>query len=88
MRQNSNAKVCTVENLYYIKKLRCLSLILGYARVILAFVSFYYMPTSPYTAGFLYLLSGLLDAFDGHAARTLNQGIDVFITRKENFERQ
>ena len=33
------------------------------------------MPTSPYIAGFLYLLSGLLDAFDGYAARTLNQGI-------------
>eukprot|EP00112_Aurelia_sp_Birch-Aquarium-sp1_P004993 Seg1566.11 transcript_id=Seg1566.11/GoldUCD/mRNA.D3Y31 product="CDP-diacylglycerol-inositol 3-phosphatidyltransferase" protein_id=Seg1566.11/GoldUCD/D3Y31 len=47
--------------------------LIGYARVLLAFASFYYMPTSPYIAGFLYLLSGLLDAFDGHAARALNQ---------------
>eukprot|EP00795_Rhopilema_esculentum_P015437 gene15437-6683_t len=45
----------------------------GYARIILAFASFYYMPTSPYVAGFLYLMSGFLDALDGHAARALNQ---------------
>ena len=32
------------------------------------------MPTSPGLAAFLYMLSGLLDAFDGYAARALNQG--------------
>ncbi|XP_048373204.1 CDP-diacylglycerol--inositol 3-phosphatidyltransferase isoform X2 [Sphaerodactylus townsendi] len=32
------------------------------------------MPTSHLTASFFYLLSGFLDAFDGHAARVLNQG--------------
>ncbi|XP_065055095.1 CDP-diacylglycerol--inositol 3-phosphatidyltransferase-like [Rhopilema esculentum] len=47
--------------------------LIGYARIILAFASFYYMPTSPYVAGFLYLMSGFLDALDGHAARALNQ---------------
>ncbi|XP_043942268.1 CDP-diacylglycerol--inositol 3-phosphatidyltransferase isoform X2 [Protopterus annectens] len=32
------------------------------------------MPTSPVLASSFYLLSGLLDAFDGHAARAFNQG--------------
>ncbi|KAF6123556.1 CDP-diacylglycerol--inositol 3-phosphatidyltransferase [Phyllostomus discolor] len=32
------------------------------------------MPCCPLTASSFYLLSGLLDAFDGHAARILNQG--------------
>ena len=45
----------------------------GYARVVLALASFYYMPTSYGLAVFCYLTSGLLDAFDGHAARMLNQ---------------
>lgn len=45
----------------------------GYARVVLALLSFYLMPTCPWPAVFFYLLSGLLDAFDGHAARALNQ---------------
>lgn len=48
--------------------------LIGYARIVLAIVSFHYMPTSPHIAVFCYLLSGLLDAFDGHAARYLNQG--------------
>ena len=45
----------------------------GYARVFLALLSFYYMPTDYGIASFCYLLSGFLDAFDGHAARMLNQ---------------
>ncbi len=49
-------------------------LLTGYARIVLAIVSFYYMPTEPNVAVTCYLLSGLLDAFDGHAARYLNQG--------------
>lgn len=32
------------------------------------------MPTQPSLAITCYLISGLLDAFDGHAARYLNQG--------------
>jgi len=48
--------------------------LIGYARIALAIVSFYFMPTCPKTSVFCYLLSGLLDAFDGHAARYLNQG--------------
>ncbi|XP_070587286.1 CDP-diacylglycerol--inositol 3-phosphatidyltransferase-like isoform X2 [Erythrolamprus reginae] len=48
--------------------------LIGYARIILACFAFYYIPTSPSLASFFYLLSGFLDAFDGHAARALNQG--------------
>ncbi|CAH1802147.1 unnamed protein product [Owenia fusiformis] len=48
--------------------------LIGYARIVLALVSFYFMPTDYVTATWCYLLSGLLDAFDGHAARMLNQG--------------
>ncbi|KAM4698474.1 CDP-diacylglycerol--inositol 3-phosphatidyltransferase [Rhinophrynus dorsalis] len=48
--------------------------LIGYARIVFAFVAFYFMPTSPLVASTFYLLSGLLDAFDGHAARMLNQG--------------
>lgn len=47
--------------------------LIGYARVVLALISFYLMPWSPWPAVFCYLLSALLDAFDGHAARALNQ---------------
>ena len=49
-------------------------MLIGYIRIVLAIVSFYYMPTNPNVAVTCYLLSGLLDAFDGHAARYLNQG--------------
>ena len=47
---------------------------IGYARVVLALISFYFMPTRPWLAGTTYLLSGFLDAFDGWAARKFNQG--------------
>lgn len=46
----------------------------GYARIVFAIISFYFMPCCPFTASSFYLLSGLLDAFDGYAARILNQG--------------
>lgn len=46
----------------------------GYARIVFAIISFYFMPCCPLTASSFYLLSGLLDAFDGYAARALNQG--------------
>ncbi|XP_033501749.2 CDP-diacylglycerol--inositol 3-phosphatidyltransferase [Epinephelus lanceolatus] len=47
--------------------------LIGYGRIVLALVSFYLMPCCPWPAVFCYLLSALLDAFDGHAARALNQ---------------
>ncbi|RUS74641.1 hypothetical protein EGW08_017595, partial [Elysia chlorotica] len=47
--------------------------IIDYARVAFAFISFYYMPFDPTKASICYLLSGFLDAFDGHFARMLNQ---------------
>ena len=47
--------------------------LIGYARIFLALLSFWFMPTNHVMAGWCYILSGLLDAFDGHAARTFNQ---------------
>lgn len=47
--------------------------IIGYARIVLAIVSFYYMPTSYVISCSCYIISGLLDAVDGHAARLLKQ---------------
>lgn len=47
--------------------------LIGYARIVLGLVSFYYMPFDYVKASICYLLSGFLDAFDGHAARALNQ---------------
>jgi len=38
--------------------------LIGYSRIVLALVSFYYMPYDPVKATVFYLLSGLLDAFD------------------------
>lgn len=45
----------------------------GYARIILALISIYYMPTNYKIACTCYVVSALLDAFDGHAARAFNQ---------------
>ncbi|KAK3191356.1 phosphatidylinositol synthase 1 (CDP-alcohol phosphatidyltransferase1) [Lecanicillium sp. MT-2017a] len=47
--------------------------IIGYLRIILAFASLYYMPLHPRTCSFLYSVSCLLDAIDGHAARYFEQ---------------
>ncbi|KAK2168626.1 hypothetical protein LSH36_15g03061 [Paralvinella palmiformis] len=47
--------------------------LIGYVRVILALIAFYYMPTDCVMATSCYIISGLLDAVDGHAARMLNQ---------------
>lgn len=47
--------------------------LIGYGRVVLALLSFYLMPCCPWPAVFFYLLSSLLDSFDGYAARALNQ---------------
>lgn len=45
----------------------------GYARIILAIISFYFMQTHYAIAGWCYIISALLDAIDGHAARAFNQ---------------
>ena len=47
--------------------------LVGYARIVLAILSFYFMPTDYIVATIMYLLSILLDEFDGHAARYFNQ---------------
>ena len=47
--------------------------LIGYARIILAFASLYYMPIHPRTCSILYSVSCLLDALDGLAARRYNQ---------------
>lgn len=48
--------------------------IIGYGRVILAIISFYFMKTNHIIASWCYIISALLDAVDGHAARYFNQG--------------
>ena len=45
----------------------------GYARILLALTSFFFMLTNPVVVGILYSLSYLLDYFDGWAARKFNQ---------------
>ncbi len=47
--------------------------IIGYARIVFGIASLFYMETAPEIAMFLYWLSAFLDAFDGYAARALNQ---------------
>lgn len=46
---------------------------LGFARIFLAIVAFYFMQTNYIVAGWCYIVSALLDAIDGHAARAFNQ---------------
>jgi CDP-diacylglycerol--inositol 3-phosphatidyltransferase len=45
----------------------------GYARIVLAALSLYYMKSQPKTCTLLYGISCLLDAADGQAARMLGQ---------------
>ncbi|XP_077255917.1 phosphatidylinositol synthase [Temnothorax americanus] len=47
--------------------------IIGFGRVILALISFYFMPANYVVASWCYVVSSLLDAIDGHAARYYNQ---------------
>ncbi|KAF1968226.1 hypothetical protein BU23DRAFT_558754 [Bimuria novae-zelandiae CBS 107.79] len=47
--------------------------IIGYARVVLAVASLYYMPLHPRTCATAYSISCLLDALDGMAARRFEQ---------------
>ena len=48
---------------------------LGYARIVLSFLCFYYLHTEPAVSVVAYLLSQYLDDWDGWAARKYNQGI-------------
>lgn len=47
--------------------------IIGYARIVLAIASLYYMPLHPRTCSVLYSVSCLLDALDGYVARIFEQ---------------
>lgn len=60
-------EICLHKMFIYISY-ACLS-ILGYGRIILAIIAFYFMPTNYIVATVCYVTSALLDAFDGHAAR-------------------
>ncbi|KAI3384636.1 hypothetical protein SNEBB_009383, partial [Seison nebaliae] len=48
--------------------------LIGFLRIILLFVSFYFMSHSPDLAITFYLVSGFLDSIDGYAARYFQQG--------------
>src|SRR5271155_5751566 len=50
--------------------------IIGYTRVILAACSLYFMRWHPKYCTWLYIISCLLDAFDGMAARQFGQSIN------------
>lgn len=52
----------------------------GYGRIVLAIISFYYMPTNYIVSSWCYIISGLLDAIDGHAARYFNQSKFIYVT--------
>lgn len=62
-------------NLFILEAILCwlMNWFVGYARVILALISFYFMPTNYVLASWCYVTSALLDAFDGHAARIYDQ---------------
>lgn len=62
-------KVCKSENCVFWFSL----FFAGYARIVLAIVSFYFMPTNYVISSWCYIISVLLDALDGHAARKFNQ---------------
>lgn len=50
-----------------------LAILSGYGRIVLAIIAFYFMQTNYVIAGWCYIISALLDAVDGHAARAFNQ---------------
>lgn len=47
--------------------------LIGYARIVLSLLSFIFMPFQPAVAATSYLLSVVLDEFDGKAARMFDQ---------------
>lgn len=66
--------VCMLPKLQFIRaKDKNPYLVAGYARIILAIASLYYMPLHPRTCSLLYSISCLLDALDGLAARYFQQ---------------
>jgi CDP-diacylglycerol--inositol 3-phosphatidyltransferase len=52
--------------------------IIGYTRVILAAASLYFMRWHPKYCTWLYIVSCLLDAFDGMAARRFDQSTFIY----------
>lgn len=47
--------------------------VIGYARILLMLLSFYFMPFNYVISTFCYIVSSLLDAIDGYTARYFNQ---------------
>lgn len=47
--------------------------LIGYGRIVLAIIAFWFMSTNYVVAGWCYVISALLDSVDGHAARTFDQ---------------
>lgn len=47
--------------------------LIGYARILFAIASFYWMPTAPVKTAICYTLSAAADAIDGYVARLYNQ---------------
>nr|NP_727878.1 phosphatidylinositol synthase, isoform B [Drosophila melanogaster]AAN09359.1 phosphatidylinositol synthase, isoform B [Drosophila melanogaster] len=47
--------------------------LIGYARIVLALIAFWFMSTNYVISGWCYVTSALLDAVDGQAARAFNQ---------------
>jgi CDP-diacylglycerol--inositol 3-phosphatidyltransferase len=58
--------------------------ILGYARILLAFLSFFTMTTKPFQASIYYFISAFLDAFDGFLARKYKQGLQLINFKTDN----
>lgn len=52
---------------------------LGYVRVVLAVMACYFMLSNCLYTVICYMLSQALDAVDGFAARSLNQGDDITV---------
>ncbi|UJR15990.1 hypothetical protein I4U23_002909 [Adineta vaga] len=67
-RTNSSKSILKTNNIFFF-----VPNIIGYVRVFISIVSFYFMSSHPYIAIICYLTSEFLDALDGHAARALNQ---------------
>lgn len=64
--------ICSQPHRYGFPAIHILITISGYTRVIMAIAAYYYI-SNPATFLPLYMISCLLDAVDGHAARFLGQ---------------
>ena len=65
------------ENVVGMRSTRRSFFLLGYVRIVFSLISFYFMPSQPVVAVSCYLISELLDALDGHAARALGQSESI-----------